>query len=56
MTGHKETSERSVEKGEDGWEWVRGSEGDTYGCVGWKEVDEGEHVKGAESSGVLQGL
>jgi hypothetical protein len=56
VTGHKETAKRSVERGEDGWEWVRGSKGDTYGRVGWKEVNINEHVKGAESSGVLQGL
>jgi hypothetical protein len=56
VRGHAETSKRSVERREDGWEWVRGSEDDTYGRVGWKEVFTNEHVKGAESSGVLQGL
>ena len=56
VTGHEETAKRSVQKGEDGWEWVLASENDTYGRVGWKEVDDAELVKGAESSGVLQGL
>jgi hypothetical protein len=47
---------RKAEEGEDGWEWVADSEQDTYGRVGWKEVEHGESIKGAESSGVLQGL
>lgn len=47
---------RKAEEGEDGWEWVADSEGDTYGRVGWKEVEHGELIEGAESSGPLQGL
>lgn len=47
---------RKVIKGDDGWKWVQGSEGDTYGRVGWKEISHGEHIRGAGSSGILQGL
>ncbi|KAJ9121639.1 hypothetical protein QFC22_002259 [Naganishia vaughanmartiniae] len=50
------SADRRVIQGDDGWEWVQGSEGDTYGRVGWKEVSHGEHIKGAGSSGILQGL
>lgn len=45
-----------VEQDEDGWRWVRGSDDDTYGRVGWREVEGDNIVSGAESSGVLQGL
>jgi hypothetical protein len=46
---------RDVEDGDDGWQWVVGSETDTYGKVGWK-VETKDKVKGAEESGTLQGL
>ncbi|KAJ9107885.1 hypothetical protein QFC19_002628 [Naganishia cerealis] len=52
----EELTERMVNKDDDGWEWVQGSEGDIYGRVGWKEISQGERIEGAESSGVLQGL
>ncbi len=46
---------RKVVKGDDGWTWVVGSEGDLYGRVGWKEKAGHEVVHGAED-GTLQGL
>lgn len=56
LQDHLKPTERQVVKSDDGWSWVKGSEGDTYGCVGWKEISQGEHVQGAGSSGSLQGL
>lgn len=51
-----ESPRRTVEREADGWSWVEGSERDTYGRVGWREVEDDRLVSGAESSGVLQGL
>lgn len=51
-----------VEKDDDGWSWVKSPAhtisgvGGEKGMVGWKVLDQGEVVKGAEGEGVLQGL
>jgi len=55
-----------VEKGENGWTWISKpaheisgvgeKEGGGGGKVGWKVLDEGENIQGAEGQGVLQGL
>lgn len=38
------------------WTWIEDSEKELYGPFGWKVVQEGKQVEGAESSGVLAGL
>lgn len=43
-------------RAEGDWIWVEGSEDELYGPYGWKVIQVGEEVEGAEGSGVLAGL
>lgn len=50
------TNQPVFENKEDDWVWVKGSEKQVYGPVGWKVVESGGAVQGNNESGVLAGL
>ena len=45
-----------LEHKDDDWVWVKGSEAQVYGPVGWKVIESGGAVQGSNESGVLAGL
>jgi len=45
-----------IERREEGWNWVKGSEVEVYGTIAWKDIQTGAQVEGGNESGVLAGL